>query len=90
MTRGGRDSLEVTPASRLREGPDDSAVGAAWERLLALSPRAEQPGMRDQFVCHVRFAPTKAHFYLEPWRPAVGYLRTVAEACNPGGRKDLG
>lgn len=90
VERGGRASLAVIPAARLREGPDDAAIDAAWERILALAPRAHRAGMRDQFVCHVRFAPTKAAFYLEPWRPAVGYVRTVAEACNPGERKDLG
>ncbi len=46
--------------------------------------------MKDQFRCHVQFAPSKRHFHLEPWRPAVGYARTVANGCNPGERKDLG
>lgn len=89
-TRGGRASLTVVPSAWQRAHPDEASIEAAWEEIVRLTPRADQPGMRDQYACHVRFVPTKEEFHLEPWRPAVGYPRTVAQGCNPGERKDLG
>lgn len=90
VRRGGRPSLQVIPTCWQRDHRDDATIATAWRRIVQLRPDADRPGMRDQYACHVRFAPTKAAFYLEPWRPDVGYLGTVAQACNPGGRKDLG
>lgn len=89
-TRGGRASLTVVPSAWQRAHPDEASIDAAWEEIARLTPRADRPGMRDQYACHVRFVPTKEEFHLEPWRPAVGYPRTVAQGCNPGERKDLG
>lgn len=89
-TRGGRASLTVVPSAWQRAHPDEASIDAAWEEIVRLTPRAARPGMRDQYACHVRFAPTKEEFHLEPWRPAVGYPLTVAQGCNPGDRKDLG
>ncbi len=90
VRRGGRDSLEVIPSTWQREHPDAETIDIAWSRLLRVRPEADTPGLRDQYACHVSFAPGKAAYYLEPWRPEVGYPRTVAEKCNPGERKDLG
>ena len=90
VRRGGRPSLEVVPSARQREHRDEATIAAAWGSIVRRHPDVDRPGMRDQYACHVAFAPTKDAFYLEPWRPAVGYVRTVAEACNPGERKDLG
>lgn len=70
---------------------DASAVGIAraWAQVLSLARDADSPGMHDQFRCHWEFArvvaPDKPSWNLEPWRPAVGYARTVAARCNPGG-----
>lgn len=89
-TRGGRASLTVVPSAWQRAHPDEASIDAAWEEIARLTPRADRPGRRDQYACHVRFVPTKEEFHLEPWRPAVGYPRTVAQGCNPGERKDLG
>jgi hypothetical protein len=64
---------------------------AAWHQVVALVPQADTPGMADQYRCHAQFVPDKEVFHLEPWRPAVGYLQTIASACNPGGvDPDLG
>ncbi|WP_378742417.1 DUF2599 domain-containing protein [Nocardia brasiliensis] len=61
----------------------------AWQEVIAQSPDADTPGMRDQFVCHWAWArlvqPDKPSWNLEPWRPAVGYQATVEARCNPGG-----
>lgn len=46
--------------------------------------------MREQYVCHVLFAPQDDSYYLEPWRPAMPLARTVIEGCNPGADKHLG
>ena len=89
-TRGGRPSLAVVPSPWQRANRDERSIRAAWERIVQLRPRADQPGMFDQYACHVRFAPAKHAYHLEPWQPAVGYQQTVAQACNPGERKDLG
>lgn len=40
-------------------------------------------GMRDQYVCHFRFAFFKSEFNLEPSRPNVSFASTVASKCNP-------
>jgi hypothetical protein len=57
--------------------------------VLALAPEADLPGMRDQFVCHFRFAevaqPGKTSWNLEPWRPVVDDQTMTATGCNPGG-----
>ena len=47
----------------------------AWAEVLALSPDADSPGMKDQFICHWELAelgqPGKVSWNLEPWRTEV-------------------
>lgn len=74
----------------LRDHPQRSWGEAGWRQVLALVPSADLPGMREQYVCHVLFAPEKARFYLEPWRPARSLAGTILHACNPGPDKHLG
>ena len=90
VERGGRRSLRVVPGPGQRGRGDEATIAAAWAEVVRHRPDADVPGMRDQYACHVLFAPAKEAFYLEPWRPAVGPVRTAAEGCNPGERKDLG
>ena len=83
-------SLRVYPTAAGREattdfvGPDE-----AWVEVLKLSPDADIPGMRQQFVCHWKLAefaqPGKTSWNLEPWRPMVGDKQMLAAGCNPGG-----
>lgn len=91
----GRSSLRVFPspagraASRLQAtAPADDA----WAEVLALSPDADTPGMRAQFLCHWQFAefaqPGKVSWNLEPWRPVVDDTEMVASGCNPGGPEE--
>jgi Protein of unknown function (DUF2599) len=81
--------LQVYPTSKGRTDRDSSAQARAWAQVLADAPNANTAGMYDQFRCHWQFArivePNKPSWNLEPWRPAVGYSRTVAAQCNPGG-----
>lgn len=90
MRRGDQRSLAVEPSAKLRANPSLGTGEEAWRQLVAAVPKANTAGMREQFVCHVLFAPTKARFYLEPWRPARSLAATILEGCNPGPRKDLG
>ncbi|OBH28798.1 hypothetical protein A5692_22330 [Mycobacterium sp. E342] len=93
----GLSSLRVfpTPSGRqaARQQPGDAALAdAAWGEVLALSPNADTPGMRAQFICHWQFAevaePGKASWNLEPWRPVVDDAEMVASGCNPGGPEE--
>ena len=82
--------LPDTVWARGREQPGWlRAADEAWAEVLALSPDADTPGMRAQFVCHWQFAefaqPGKTSWNLEPWRPVVDDAEMVASGCNPGG-----
>ncbi len=88
LKRSGTRSLRVTPTWVARgwfSGGDQ-----IWAEVVEREPDADTPGMRDQLVCHVRFAPAKQAWFLEPDRPAVGYAATVLAACNPGDVADGG
>lgn len=90
VTRAGERALVVSPARSLREAHRGEVYEEAWRRVLMAIPEADTPGMREQFVCHAQFASSKRAWYLEPARPAVGYLRTVSAGCNPGDVADVG
>jgi Protein of unknown function (DUF2599) len=89
---GRLTSLRVypTPAGRAaaRQGGTTGAADEAWAEVLSLSPDADTPGMRAQFICHWQFAefaqPGKTSWNLEPWRPVVDDSEMVASGCNPG------
>lgn len=92
---GDLSSLRVypTPAGRLASGLATPVQGeAAWIEVLTLSPEADIPGMKPQFICHWEFAehyePGKTSWNLEPWRPEVSYERMVQTGCNPGGTEE--
>lgn len=91
---GDLKSLRVYPtpagrqaAAQLLKPP--SEIDEAWGEVLALAPDADLPGMRDQFVCHFRFAefgqPGKTSWNLEPFRPVVDDETMTQSGCNPGG-----
>lgn len=92
----GLSSLRVfpTPSGRLaaRQAGTGADADEAWAEVLALSPDADTPGMRAQFLCHWQFAewaqPGKASWNLEPWRPVVDDAQMVASGCNPGGAEE--
>jgi hypothetical protein len=78
---GGR-SLAVDPTPWARAG-GLAAQDATWAAVVALAPDADTNGMHDQFLCHALGAADKATWNLEPWRPDVGSLATLAARCNP-------
>ena len=92
----GLSSLRVfpTPSGRMAARQSGTSLSAdeAWSEVLALSPDADTPGMRAQFICHWQFAelaqPGKASWNLEPWRPVVDDAEMVASGCNPGGPEE--
>jgi hypothetical protein len=96
-TQWGRlSSLRVypTPSGRAaaRQLRVAGAADEAWAEVLALSPHADTPGMRAQFVCHWQVAefaqPGKTSWNLEPWRPVVDDAEMLASGCNPGGPEE--
>jgi hypothetical protein len=92
---GDLSSLRVFPTAA---GRDASGVVStvnsdeAWAEVLTLSPDADIPGMRAQFVCHWEFAeitePGKSSWNLEPWRPEVSEDAMLTAGCNPGGTEE--
>ncbi len=91
---GDLSSLRVYPTLSGRDAgaqllKPPAEIDEAWGEVLALAPDADIPGMRDQFVCHFRFAeiaaPGKTSWNLEPWRPVVDDDTMMAAGCNPGG-----
>jgi len=56
---------------------------ATWSALVVEQPGADRPGMHDQLLCHALGAPDKPTWNLEPWRPDVGLVATLAASCNP-------
>ena len=94
---GDLSSLRVYPtdAARVAVRPSSAPTpqaDEAWAEVLTLSPDADIPGMREQFVCHWQFAefvePGKTSWNLEPWRPEVSDDEMVAAGCNPGGTEE--
>jgi hypothetical protein len=92
-TVGNLPSLRVYPTAAGRQ-PSVGVVDpdAAWAQVVALSPDADTPGMREQFVCHLRFAefaePGKVSWNIEPWRPIVNGANMIESRCNPGGAEE--
>jgi Protein of unknown function (DUF2599) len=93
---GDLSSLRVYPttAGRLAAGQLGTLAQAdeAWAEVLRLSPDADIPGMKPQFICHWQFAefaqPGKVSWNIEPWRPEVDDTAMVDAGCNPGGTEE--
>jgi hypothetical protein len=89
-------SLRVYPTEAAREASlqpaTDGQADEAWAEVLTLSPDADMPGMKAQFLCHWHFAefaePGKVSWNLEPWRNLVSDEQMVAAGCNPGGTEE--
>ena len=89
-------SLRVYPTEAAREASlqpgTDGQADEAWTEVLTLSPDADMPGMKAQFLCHWHFAefaePGKVSWNLEPWRNVVSDQQMVAAGCNPGGTEE--
>lgn len=77
--------LSVSPTGWARWYNNYTAAYAAWQELVDSDMIFYNfYGMRDQYVCHHRFAWMRPGTYnLEEWRPNVGYDATVRAHCNP-------
>lgn len=92
----GLPSLRVYPTPSGRAAAARLGAGAqgerAWVEVLASAPDADTAGMREQFLCHWRFAelahPGKTSWNLEPWRPVVDTVAMLDADCNPGGPEE--
>ncbi|MFE7406149.1 DUF2599 domain-containing protein [Isoptericola sp. NPDC057559] len=78
---GGR-SLAVDATAWAR-GAGQAGVDLVWAELVAEDPEVDTTTMHDQLECHAIGAPGKATWNLEPWRPDVGLVATMAARCNP-------
>jgi len=92
---GDLSSLRVYPTESGRQASlvaTTSAFDEAWAEVLTLSPDADMPGMRHQFICHWELAelaePGKVSWNLEPWRNEVSDQEMVDARCNPGGTEE--
>ncbi|MGZ6778275.1 MAG: DUF2599 domain-containing protein [Mycobacterium sp.] len=93
---GDLSSLRVYPTDAGRTASVQIGTAAdadeAWSEVLTLSPDADIPGMREQFMCHWQYAelaePGKTSWNLEPWRPEVSSDAMLAAHCNPGGTEE--
>ena len=93
---GDMSSLRVYPTDAARQASQDRGndvqAGEAWAEVLTLSPDADIPGMKAQFLCHWHYAelvePGKISWNLEPWRNEVSEDEMVAAGCNPGGTEE--
>ena len=92
---GDLSSLRVYPTESGRRASlvaTTSAADEAWAEVLTLSPDANMPGMRHQFMCHWELAelaqPGKISWNLEPWRNEVSDEEMAEAHCNPGGTEE--
>ena len=89
-------SLRVYPTDAARAASahpgTDVQADEAWSEVLTLSPDADTPGMKAQFLCHWHYAelvePGKVSWNLEPWRKVVSDQEMVESGCNPGGSEE--
>jgi hypothetical protein len=93
---GDLSTLRVYPTDAARQvsvqPATEAQAGEAWTEVLTLSPDADIPGMRAQFLCHWHYAelvePGKTSWNLEPWRNEVREEEMIAAGCNPGGTEE--
>jgi hypothetical protein len=78
---GGR-SLAVVPTEWARAAGEAGQV-LLWAQVVEQVPEADSNTMRDQLTCHLLGALDKTAWNIEPWRPDVGLLATLAAECNP-------
>jgi hypothetical protein len=93
ITRDGKASASVTPTWCGATGGGGFQWGA-WSEMVNKTPNSRRWdkkygtntywSMYNQYFCHADWAgPFKTPWNLEPWRPNVGYAKTVAKGCNP-------
>ncbi len=73
--------VRPTRAGRLA---DRAELDLAWTQAVSRGV-PDRAGLRQQFLCHPLsvVARAKPTWDLESWRPVVGGMRTMLQACNP-------
>lgn len=89
IVRDGIVSLSLEPTNTLTKLIVNHAIRTdSWNKVKDTFSGDSQWGntgsMQNQYLCHLDFAKSfKTPWNLEPHRPDVGYLKTVAASCNP-------
>lgn len=87
IRNGNELSLSLTHTGWAYAGCPTGLISWSWNtvvnRFSSSSNWKNAQGMADQYQCHVNFAANKNPWNLEPWRPDVGILATMAAECNP-------
>ncbi|MDF9468711.1 DUF2599 domain-containing protein [Bacillus sp. FSL K6-0273] len=89
IVRDGMVSLSLEPTSALTKLIVNRAIRTdSWNKVKDTFSMDDQwsntSSMQNQYLCHYDFAKSfKTPWNLEPHRPDVGYLKTVAATCNP-------
>lgn len=78
-------SFSITPTPCARRTPPEGTP-YLWDELTRDYSNSRYwnntHGMRHQLICHLAIARDKPQWNLEPWRPDVGYEKTLAAGCN--------
>lgn len=78
-------SFSITPTPCARETQPE-ATPFLWDELSRDYSNSRYwkntHSMRHQLICHLAIARDKPQWNLEPWRPDVGYAKTLAAGCN--------
>ncbi|WP_259741208.1 DUF2599 domain-containing protein [Pseudomonas fluorescens] len=78
-------SLSITPTPCARRTLEPSTA-YLWDELTRDYSNSRYwqntHGMRHQLICHLAIARDKPQWNLEPWRPDVGYAKTLEAGCN--------
>ncbi|PQP04066.1 MULTISPECIES: DUF2599 domain-containing protein [Pseudomonas] len=78
-------SFSITPTPCARKTPPEGTP-FLWDELSRDYSNSRYwkntHGMRHQLICHLAIARDKPQWNLEPWRPDVGYSKTLEAGCN--------
>lgn len=78
-------SIAITPTPCARETQPEQTP-YLWDELTRDYSNSgywkNTHGLRHQLICHLAIARDKPQWILEPWRPDVGYAKTLAAGCN--------
>ncbi|MHC8371846.1 DUF2599 domain-containing protein [Pseudomonas sp. MDT1-85] len=78
-------AFAITPTPCARKTPPEGTP-YLWDELSRDYSNSRYwkntHGLRHQLICHLAIARDKPQWILEPWRPDVGYAKTLEAGCN--------
>lgn len=90
ITRDGLISLSLTHKPYLLSGSTNDRMfkqADSWNKVVAKhrsnSRWRNQNSLYNQYICHYGYVTYKNPWNLEPSRPDVGLVKTIAKRCNP-------